>query len=170
MPDSHAPDFDLSDVTIRPAEVGDHKVVRDLYESGILEGQIHDGDTGADIENLKEGYFSDDGASGFWLACHSNEVIGMIGVQATGDHSADLRRLRVHDTHRRQGVGTLLVEHAIMFCREHDYLKISLDVRKERGPATMMVEKFGFSLARTRKIGSHKIADFYLDLYSEPGT
>ena len=161
-------DFNLSNVAIRHAEPADHEAVRTLFDEGMLEGQLRANDTGADIDNLQEAYFLDEGASAFWVASHGDEILGMIGVQKTSDNTAEMRRLRVRSDCRRRGVGTLLMEHATEFCRTRGYLKVTLDVRVDRGPAIAMFEKFGFKLARTREIGEQKLLDFYIDLYSEP--
>ncbi|MHC5112801.1 MAG: GNAT family N-acetyltransferase [Planctomycetota bacterium] len=168
MSDAPPKTFSLDEVTIRLADESDHDAVRELFERGILEGQLRDGDTGADIENLQEGYFSDDGASAFWVACHEGEVVGMIGVQRTRENEAEVRRLRVRDGYRRRGIGSRLMEQATDFCRRHGYLKVVLDVRVERGPAIAMFEKVGFKHARTREIGNRKTIEFYIDLYREP--
>ena len=161
-----APSFDAKDVTIRLFEERDHPAVLDLYRQGVMEGQLRENDTGADIENIVAGYLSDDGASGFWVASHLDTVVGMIGVQRTNENTAEVCRLRVHREYRRRGVGTLLLGEATTFCRQHGYLKVVLDVRTERGPAIAMFENFGFSLARSREIDNRKILDFFLDLYS----
>ena len=146
----------------------DHPFLRELFEESVIEGLVGDNDTGADIDNLHEGYFSDEGASAFWVAEHTAVVIGMIGVQKTAEGAAEVRRLRVRGTFRRLGVGTLLMEKALAFCRHQGYLKVSLDVRIERGPAIALFTKFGFALARTRDIEGRKLLDFYLDLYRDP--
>jgi GNAT superfamily N-acetyltransferase len=162
------PTFDSTEMTIRLATKAEHAAVRELFAAGMIEGQVPGNDTGADIENLDEGYFSDEGASGFWVATADDAVIGMIGVQRTRANTAEIRRLRVRDGYRRKGVGTALLRHAIDFCHRHGYLKVVLDVRIERGPAISMFEKFGFSLARTREIENRRTLDFFLDLYREP--
>jgi ribosomal protein S18 acetylase RimI-like enzyme len=161
-------DFDVANVTVRLACAGDHPYLCELFRESILEGLVGDNDTGADIDNLQEGYFSDEGASGFWVAEHGKVVIGMIGVQKTADNAAEVRRLRVRGSYRRRGVGALLMQQAMAFCRQHGYLKVVLDVRIERGPAISLFEKFGFSHTRTRDIDGRKLLDFYLDLYREP--
>lgn len=170
MTDRPPNNFDLDHVAIRPAEERDHAAIRDLYRLTTGARPSRTNDTEADIDNLHEGYFADDGASGFWIACFNDQIIGMIGVQRSGENAAELRRLRVHEHFRGLGVGRLLLEHAIEFCREREYLKISLDVRLEHGPAISLIEKLGFTLARKRKLGEFEVADFYLDLYSEPNT
>ncbi len=161
-------DFDLAQVAIRLAASVDQPSLRELFRESILEGLVGDNDTGADIDNLQQGYFSDDGASGFWVAERDGVVIGMIGVQKTADNAAEVRRLRVRGTYRRRGIGALLMERALAFCREHGYLKVVLDVRIERGPAIALFEKFGFAHTRTRDIEGRKLLDFYIDLYRDP--
>jgi GNAT superfamily N-acetyltransferase len=141
------PTFDSTNLTIRLATEADYATVRELFSAGMVEGQVPGNDTGADIENLHEGYFADEGASAFWVASADDLVIGMIGVQRTRANTAEIRRLRVRAGYRRQGVGTALLNHAIDFCHRHSYLKVVLDVRIERGPAIAMFEKFGFALA-----------------------
>ena len=160
--------FSLNMVAVRPAAQRDHPAVRQLFRAGLREGHVPDNDTGADIENIAEAYFSDSGQSGLWVADYQRDVIGMVGVQKTSDHEAEVRRLRVRQDYRRQGVGTMLMEHALAFCRHHGYLKVILDVRIERGPAIALFGKFGFQLNRMREVNGRKMLDFYLDLYREP--
>jgi ribosomal protein S18 acetylase RimI-like enzyme len=152
---------------VATATPDDGAAICGLFYAGVDEGQVRDNDTGADIENLQAGYFSDEGASGFWVARHDGRVIGMIGVQKTSRDIAEIRRLRVDDRYRRRGVGTRLMETAIQFCRSKGYLKVVLDVQVDRAPAIALFEKFGFKLARTREISKRKMLDFLLDLYSE---
>lgn len=155
-------------IRIRLAEPNDLDALRDLFNQSLIEGQIDNGDTGEDIENLQDWYFSDDGASGFWVAEYEGKVIGMIGVRSMHDDSAEVRRLRVAPAYRRQGVGSRLMEQAVRFCKDQGYLKVRLDVRSERTPAIAMFEKLGFVHSRTREMGGRKRLDFYLDLYRDP--
>lgn len=168
MTDPPDDNFDLNRVELRLARDEDHEAIRELYRAGLLQGQLQDNDTGADVADLKRGYFSDHGASAFWVATLESQVIGMVGVQKTAEHIAEIRRLRVREQFRRHGVGTKLMSTALVFCRKHGYLKITLDIRAERSPAIAIADKFGFTHARTRESGGWKSLDLYLDLYSEP--
>jgi ribosomal protein S18 acetylase RimI-like enzyme len=159
---------DIDEVEVALAVEADYADIRELFLDGLIEGHVRMNDTGADIENLREAYFSDDGASGLWVARYQGRIIGMIGVQRTAENAAEIRRLRVREAYRRRGVGTLLMKTALAFCSRHGYLKVVLDVRIERGPAIALFEKFGFVLARSREIGGRKLLDFYVDLYTEP--
>lgn len=160
--------FGLDAIEVNQASETDYPAVRDLFLDGLNEGMVPGNDTGADIETLRDAYFSDDGQSNFWVARYDGQVIGMIGVQKTSEDSAEVRRLRVRHDFRRRGVGTTLVEQAIGFCQHHGYLKVILDVRIERGPAIGLFEKFGFKLARSREVEGRKMLDFYLDIYRDP--
>jgi len=162
-------EFNLDEIDIRLAGPADHAIVRELYLASILEGRVRENDTGADIDDLVQGYFSDEGASCFWVACHHGSVIGMIGVQRTRENAVEMRRLGVLEVYRRRGVGRRLLETAVEFCRQRGYLKVVLDVRVERNPAIALFEECGFHHSRTREIGDHKVFDFFLDLYSDPG-
>lgn len=151
---------------VRSATNDDVPILRELYEKSKLEGQLRINDTGADLDHLVEGYF-DCKDSGFWVAENNTSIIGMVGVQRLSDNSAEIRRLRVRDGFRRRGIGTLLMEHAISFCRDKQYLKVVLDVRIERSPAINMFDAFGFVHSRERVLNGRKLLDFYLDLYSD---
>ena len=169
MPEESREHLSSQQVEIRAANNDDQLHLVELFRQSVLEGHVRDNDTGADLDHLHDGYFADEGASGFWVASCDGQLIGMIGVQRTSDDSAEIRRLRVYDGFRRRGVGTRLMEQALRFCQDHRYLKVVLDVRTERAPAIALFEKFGFKLAHTREMGGRKMHDFYLDLYQAPG-
>ena len=73
--------FDHAQVVVDSATERDHPALRVLFEMGCVEGHVPGNDTGADIANLQDAYFSDDGHSHFWVARWRDEVIGMVGVQ-----------------------------------------------------------------------------------------
>jgi len=151
---------------IRYATDGDVSVLLELFEKSRLEGQIRENDTGADLDHLVAGYFESKD-SGFWVAEHDAIIVGMIGVQRIDDNAAEIRRLRVRKGFRRRGIGTRLMEHAISFCRDKQFLKVVLDVRIERSPAIELFGAFGFLHGRERDLDGRKLLDFYLDLYSD---
>jgi ribosomal protein S18 acetylase RimI-like enzyme len=151
---------------VRIATSDDVPVLRELYEKSKLEGQLRMNDTGADLDHLMDAYFECND-SGFWVAENDSSIVGMVGVQRLSDNSAEIRRLRVRDGYRRRGIGGMLMEHAITFCHDKQFLKIVLDVRIERSPAISMFDKFGFSAGRERVLNGRKLLDFYLDLYSD---
>lgn len=59
-----------------------------------------------------------------------------------------------------------MLERAIRFCVEKNYLKVTLDTFVRRDAAVRLLEKFRFRLDRTRSVGQKELAYFYLDLYA----
>ena len=152
-------------VTIRPYCADDQALCRKLYLEGLIGGRIASNDTGLDIDDIPMAYMSCP-HSHFWVAQSSaGEIVGMIGVQQVEAGVGEIRRLRVRQDSRRRGVGTALMETAVKFCREHQFLKITLDTFMEREPAIRLFEKFHFNHQRTRKVGEKELLYFYLDLY-----
>jgi ribosomal protein S18 acetylase RimI-like enzyme len=148
----------------------------------LISGKIADNDTGFDIDDIDAAYMKPPG-NHFWVAeappvsatpgtqspdadPATGMVVGMIGVQHYDDGAAEIRRLRVARTHRRRGIGSALVERALTFCQEHQYLKITLDTFMEREPAIKLFQKFRFRHSRTRSVGDKQLMYFYLDLYT----
>jgi RimJ/RimL family protein N-acetyltransferase len=65
-------------------------------------------------------------------------------------HVADLG-LMVAESHRRQGVGTLLLEHAVAWAQESGVRKLELHVFPWNEPALRLYESFGFEREGYRK-------------------
>ena len=59
----------------------------------------------------------------------------------------------------------MLLQRALEFCRDHGYLKVTLDTWVEREPALKLFEKFNFRHDKTRESGGKQLLFFYLDLY-----
>ncbi len=159
--------LDPERINLRTYEPSDQQSVSWLYAHGLLDGQIPDNDTGADIENVAEAYFTTDRAN-FWVAEVDGEVVGMVGVAEDEPNIAEIRRMRVCPEMHGKGVATRLMEQALQFCRHHGYLKVRLDTRLEPGHAAEMFERFAFQHHRTREVPGKELLEFYLDLYREP--
>jgi putative acetyltransferase len=152
-------------VTVRPYCADDKAMCQKLYLEGHIGGRIAANDTGLDIDDISMAYMSCPN-SHFWVALSpSGEILGMIGVQQVEPGVGEIRRLRVRQDSRRRGVGSALMETAVKFCREHQFLKITLDTFMEREPAIKLFEKFHFNHSRTRTVGEKELLYFYLDLY-----
>lgn len=155
------------DLEIRLADDRDLDAILSIFNEGLQAGTIPDNESGADLEYLERAYLSDEGDSGFWVAQLEDAIVGMIGVQVYDPDTAEIRRLRVRESHRRRGIGSRLLETAVAHCRERGLLKVSLDVLVDRKPAIELFEKTGFRLNRERQINDRTLLDFYIDLYQE---
>jgi ribosomal protein S18 acetylase RimI-like enzyme len=150
---------------IRPFRPQDQQACRKLYVEGLLGGQLAENDTGLDIDDIDGAYMRPPG-NHFWVATiPDNDIVGMIGVQHHEQGVGEIRRLRVRNDVRRKGLGTRLVEVALKFCQDHQYLKITLDTFMDREPAIKLFEKFRFRHDRTRSVGGKELLYFYLDIY-----
>jgi ribosomal protein S18 acetylase RimI-like enzyme len=155
----------LSGFSIRSFRASDLPACRKLYVQGLIGGKLAENDTGLDIDDIESAYMNKQG-NHFWVAeTDAQEIVGMIGVQHY-DGTAEIRRLRVHQENRRRGIGSALVEVALKFCQEHQYLKITLDTFMEREPAIRLFEKFRFRHDKTRNMNGRDLMYFYLDLYT----
>ena len=153
-----------STITIRTFEPKDQAAVSRLYTEGLLAGQIAPNDTGADIENIRDGYF-DDPRHHFWVAAVNGQVEGMIGVASDEPHTAEIRRLRVNGPLQSSEVGSMLLETAIAHCKRNGFLKVRLDTRFERSAVMDMFDKSGFEHTRTKSVHGKDLLEFYVDLY-----
>jgi ribosomal protein S18 acetylase RimI-like enzyme len=153
-------------VTVRSFKPEDLADCRTLFVEGLIGGKIAENDTGLDIDDIQSAYMSSPN-NHFWVAENQKgDVVGMIGVQQHQLGVGEIRRLRVRQDHRRRGIGFALMEAAVRFCKERQYLKITLDTYMEREPAIRLFEKLHFKHSRTRTVGEKELLYFYLDLYS----
>jgi ribosomal protein S18 acetylase RimI-like enzyme len=175
-----SPDNPYSVRSFRPCDL---PACRRLYGEGLIGGKLAENDTGFDIDDIESVYMKRPG-NHFWVAVapagqtsngaeivaaagdpQSWPVVGMVGVQHHEAGVGEIRRLRVAHTHRRRGIGSALMEAALRFCEERQYLKITLDTFMEREPAVKLFQKFRFRHDHTRKVGDKELMYFYLDLY-----
>jgi ribosomal protein S18 acetylase RimI-like enzyme len=153
---------------IRCFAPADLPACRKLYVDGLLGGKLAENDTGLDIDDIEAAYMATEG-NNFWVAADpADHPIGMIGVQHHDEGVGQIRRLRVDKNHRRRGIGSALLEIAITFCRENQYLKVSLESFASRAPALELFRKLGFEHTTTREFGGKETMIFYFDLYSGP--
>lgn len=152
-------------VQIRSFEPGDQASCAHLYAEGLAGRFIPENDTGVDLDNIQAVYMKP--GNHFWVAeAPGGKIVGMVGVQNYEFGSGEIRRLRVDPNFRRRGIGTRLVETAVQFCEQHNYLKITLDTFMDREPAIRLFEKFHFRHFRTRRVAEKELMYFLLDLYA----
>jgi ribosomal protein S18 acetylase RimI-like enzyme len=152
-------------VNIRDFQAGDTQACRKLYSEGLLGGKIAENDTGLDIDDITAAYMSNP-KNHFWVAhLDDGQIVGMIGVQHHEEGVGEIRRLRVRSDMRRRGIGTKLIETALKFCADNQYLKVTLDTFMDREPALKLFKKFGFHHDRTKSLSGKDLLYFYLDIY-----
>lgn len=162
---------DDANVIIRSFKSIDLPACQKLYKEGLLGGKLAENDTGLDIDDIESAYMRPDG-NHFWIAetkpgnsGEKPQVVGMIGLQHHDEGAAEMRRLRVAQEWRRRGIGSKLIEKALAWCHDHNYLKLTLDTFVERDAAIKLFEKFHFRHNRTREVNGKELLYFYLDIY-----
>nr|WP_269449830.1 ribosomal protein S18-alanine N-acetyltransferase [Auraticoccus cholistanensis] len=80
-----------------------------------------------------------------WVArSGAGEVLGVVSCRVVGD-TADLHRVVVDSSVRRQGIGTALLTHALAGCRAAGARRMLLEVRADNAAALSVYRRLGFS-------------------------
>lgn len=152
--------------TVRSFRREDQGACKSLYQEGLIGGKIADNDTGCDMDDIEAAYMKHPG-NHFWVAeAEGGQIVGTVGLQHHEQGVGEIRRLRVRRDYRRRGIGAALVEAALRFCQQRNYLKVTLDTFMDREPAVKLFEKFHFRHHRTKEVGGKELVYFYLDLYA----
>ena len=124
-------------INIRQFRAEDAEAVRDLFahaQDDLAESYLHndadregfheyiDGALNHDLAHVEQSYLQRQ-ASNFWIAEMDGQVVGSIGAYRRDDAEAEIRRLAVDRTARRQGVASRLMDEAEEFCRNAGYAR-----------------------------------------------
>ena len=102
-----------------------------------------------DLDDIDGVYLNTGGA--FWVIEAPDGVIaGYGGVLRVDERTARLRRFRVRERWRRQGLATRLLHEAECFCKEHGLLRVTLGTTDLQQPAQALYRKHGYA-----EIGEH---------------
>src|SRR5260221_14184525 len=75
-----------------------------------------------DLDDIQSFYVETGGI--FYVLKDGNKVIGTIAVINKGNHIAELKRLYIDKPYRGNGYGSKLVNEAIEFCNDNEFIKI----------------------------------------------
>ena len=83
-----------------------------------------------------------------------DSLVGHVGIQASDkENEAELRRMTVSTTVRRQGVGRRLLRTTEEFCRSRGYKRIILSTVDFLKPALAMYHNNGYKLVNVEPYG-----------------
>ena len=159
-------------INIRSFQTRDLETVRSLFAQGLMDfAQGFEAEVVSyvqeslsdDLADIDASYM-DDPANHFWVADEDGEVKGMVGVQRRSDQEAELRRMSVASTARRQGVGLMLLETVEAFCRNRGHERIRLTTVSLLEPAIAMYRRFGFELTGEEHYGRISAQHYAKDL------
>jgi GNAT superfamily N-acetyltransferase len=90
---------------------------------------------------------------GFWVATLGGEIIGSIAIDGmkAREHGAHLRWFIVAQKYQERGIGNILLEEAMGFCRRAGFTRVYLWTFAGLDPARHLYEKHGFWLVEERE-------------------
>ncbi|MFX1515597.1 MAG: GNAT family N-acetyltransferase [Promethearchaeota archaeon] len=106
----------------------------------------------------------------FWVVKDREVIVGFIGVQLQTNKRADLIQLRVRKSHRRRGIGTLLVEKVEEYALSRGKERMILHTAERLVNARKLYEKSEYILeSSTRTSPPHvfTVMTYKKDLLSE---
>jgi putative acetyltransferase len=68
-----------------------------------------------------------------WTAWESEDIAGIAALKALGDGAGEIKSMRTHPDHLREGVAAALLDHIIVEARQRGMQRLSLETG--RGPA-----------------------------------
>ena len=90
----------------------------------------------------------------FWVVEYLDFLVGHVGIQASDkEDEAELRRMTVSTTVRRQGLGRRLLRTTEEFCRCRGYKRIILSTVDFLKPALAMYHNNGYNLVGLEPYG-----------------
>ncbi|MET4386350.1 GNAT superfamily N-acetyltransferase [Bradyrhizobium sp. F1.4.3] len=99
-----------------------------------------------EIDRLADYYSSRNG--GFWVAVDDDEIVGMFGLEASGEHAMELRRMYVAPGLRRAGIGQQMLAFAEHECRRRNRLRLQLSTSELQKDALALYRNAGYESIR----------------------
>jgi putative acetyltransferase len=110
--------------------------MRDAFEAYIARSLVEEIDRVAD-------YYSERGG-GFWVAEEGGTLAGMFGLEASGDHAMELRRMYVDPHMRRRGIARRMLAFAEQECRRRKRPRLDLSTSELQAEALALYRGAGY--------------------------
>lgn len=109
----------------------------------------------------------DENKENIWIAESGGKPIGVIAIVWIDDSTAQLRWFLVEPMMRGRGVGHLLMEAAIVFCRDKKYKHVFLWTVSNLHSARHLYGKYGFVLTEVKENNTwaHNLTEERWDLH-----
>lgn len=97
-----------------------------------------------DLDNIADAYGKL--REKFLVVDEDAKIIGTAGIKEDSDSDALLRRLFVHPSHRGRGMGSMLVDTALDFCKMNNYKNVVFRATSRmHGAINLLTQKKGFA-------------------------
>jgi putative acetyltransferase len=83
----------------------------------------------------------------FWTAWSDGELLGCGALKELTPHHGEIKSMRTASAHRREGVGSAMLQHIMAEARKRSYVRLSLETGSMAAfePARRLYESFGFT-------------------------
>lgn len=152
-------------LTVRRYRSGDDERVRELHEVALrAAGGYVEGAREPDLDDVHGEYIEDDGE--FLVGEIDGAVVAMGAFRPARGYitefvddlsasSAEIRRMRVHPDHQRQGVGQRIYDELERRAAEGGYTDLVLDTSVDQTGARRFYEKNGYELVNRERIEAY---------------
>jgi ribosomal protein S18 acetylase RimI-like enzyme len=149
-PDGRKTNGMADELSIRRYESDDAEAVWAVHERALRASPIDfvenvPGDE--DLRAIPEEYLDADGE--FLVGTVSGEVVAIGGYQPTGDGAAELRRMRVHPDHQRNGYGETLLTRLETLAAERGFDRVVLETNENLTAARTLYQTRGYEQFET---------------------
>ena len=153
------------DVTIRSATDADATAVRTLVAEVLAEyGLAPDPDgVDADLEQLERSFAA---AGGLFevVEAADGRIVGSCGLYPLRDGVVELRKMYLAPEVRGRGLGRLLMERALAWCRDHGIRRVELETAGVLVEAIGLYRSYGFRPTKSDHLASRCDQSYALDL------
>jgi GNAT superfamily N-acetyltransferase len=114
--------------------------MKDAFEAYIARSLNEEVDRISDYYREREG--------GFWVAVDKDKIVGMFGLEPSGDSAMELRRMYVDPDLRRRGIARRMLQLAEQECRRRGRLRMCLSTSELQQEALALYRNAGYGLVR----------------------
>ena len=83
----------------------------------------------------------------FYVLKVNNKVVGTIAIINKGK-TAELKRLYVDKNYQGKKLGSMLIDKAIQFCKDNDFIKLEFETNKKFKKAHLLYQRRGFKTVK----------------------
>lgn len=134
----------MSTLEIRRYDPEDAKRVWEIHERALRASPVEfveDAAADDDLDRISEEYLDTGGE--FLVGLIDEEIVAVGGFKRHNENTAELRRMRVHPDHQRQGYGGRLLDELEARLRERGFDRVSLETNSRLLAAQRLYETHG---------------------------
>jgi GNAT superfamily N-acetyltransferase len=99
-----------------------------------------------EIDRVAEYYSERNG--GFWVAVDGARIVGMFGLEPSGEAAMELRRMYIDPDFRRRGIARKMLDFAEQQCRRRQRPRMNLSTSELQREALALYRNAGYALVR----------------------